>query len=384
MRRWKKLDLVFYGAILLAAVLCGLIAWMLPEAARGDVPATQPATQPAATQQRVPVAVYSQPAGSLAKWAGRGVTVALRYEPEARGDGTPTVSVAQWVAAAKAAGLHYVLQADAVGDWADPDLLGALCPWDEPDQDNAHRVPPARIAADADRAFRSGARLYFVSLDALQLELWQESWDAHPGAVGPAFYDYAGLAKALAPWGTRVVVLGDMYPDNQGRGGAAAALKANEQRTLATLFPACRRGSFVECSDQKLQGLGNRQGGARSPGADEFAAQVRAVAAAGASLVCLFPQCVAPGDFAYDATPDAVAAAIPPLAAPASALAALAPAALPIPPPTTGPTPPPTPPPTTGPTTQPAPSADTQGQILDTLRRIESLLRQQQQQTGTH
>jgi hypothetical protein len=96
---------------------------------RAAAQTTLPTTRPAQ------VAVFLQPKRNLQTWAARGVTLAIGRDREANADGSDGVSLAEWKAAAKAAGLRYVVDpsGDPAADARDPNLAGFLSPIDEPD-----------------------------------------------------------------------------------------------------------------------------------------------------------------------------------------------------------------------------------------------------------
>lgn len=81
------------------------------------------------------VGVWSQPRGSLAKWRDRGINVLFGWEPERNSTGAPSVSQADWRAAARGLELAYYDRptADVEADGRDPHLVGFLMD-DEPDR----------------------------------------------------------------------------------------------------------------------------------------------------------------------------------------------------------------------------------------------------------
>src|SRR4051794_31094717 len=81
------------------------------------------------------VGVWSQPRGSFSKWRERGINVLVASEPELNAQGVPTVSQADWRAAARALNLPYYDRpsGDVEADGRDPYLVGFLMD-DEPDR----------------------------------------------------------------------------------------------------------------------------------------------------------------------------------------------------------------------------------------------------------
>jgi len=268
--------------------------------------------------------VYRQPAASAPKWAGRGVTLALCYEPS-----NGTVPFKAWDAAWIAAGCTLVREPS--GDWFYDNLLpqleSLLCPIQEADNDAVTQQDTGDPATKSARveAVYAGVEAWAAMARqnapnkslAIVLGLEQLRW-------GKA--DYARLIKPF----DRVNV--DWYPILRGR-------PVSEMVDLVKRFRDTVAGAKLWSVDVEGSAQGeppNDYPDQREPTADEFRAELDGVAGLGLAP-SIFPQQFRPA-FQYDAM-------TPPLV---SALAAwrgpvAAPAPVPDPPPRIPIGPPPTP-----------------------------------------
>lgn len=235
--------------------------------------------------------VYRQPAASLAGWAARGVDFVFGYEPQNDANGKPTVTMAAWKAAAKAAKLKYICEPsdNPAADAADPDLIGWLWRQDEPDDayvsGDITNSSPAAVAAGVATLLKFGKPVV-VNCDGWQVQ-WHK-WDykaAYATGATPAC-DYYTHVRAQPP-----TILGAML----------------DAFTLATGRPL--GFAFVECSAQNLDPA--YYPGTGAPSAAEFQSFIQQVVARSAVPV-LFPQQL-PGNgkgFVYDAMPAELVAAL--------------------------------------------------------------------------
>lgn len=153
------------------------------------------------------LAIYYQPAASLAGFAAEGINTAVGYEPQNDpNNGNATVTMAQWDAQANAAGLARIRAGgDLAADAQDAGLMGFLQP-DEIDADiitasggkPVNTLPPAQAAAveaiykgyeTNAAAWRSGApgKPIFGNFDGLQIR-----YHLFDGLI-----DYARLLKCV-------------------------------------------------------------------------------------------------------------------------------------------------------------------------------------------
>jgi hypothetical protein len=223
------------------------------------------------------LAVYRQPAADAKKWADRGVTIAVCYEPGG-------ATMAQWEAAYVSAGIKVIREpsGNAAADDADPNLIAVL--WGTQEIDNlivsAH---DQAVAAGQDpKAAEEGqykgmegwaafARQQFPHKKlACVIGLEQFRWNKA---------DYKRIAKCFD------YLIVDWYPVH--RGAKVADLLSLLQKFKADvagdkLFAVC-----VECSLQHLSPAAYPN--QRAPTAQELTDELNACLTVGA-MPCLFPQ----------------------------------------------------------------------------------------------
>lgn len=206
-----------------------LIGWMSAIAWLLAVVAPAAPAAPGATTR--PLGVWYQSIDSFPTWKARGVTLLIGWENEGG-----AVGVDKWCAAAKAAGLHYILQsvnpngtdAGTAGHWNDPECDAVQVSIDEPNQLNANKRPPATVFAAAIAVRAKTAKPIFINLDGGQVgqqsdaEAWGycqcadwigfdlyslnngHGWQAWVSENGTA---YAKLRKAAGPGKTIFVAV---------------------------------------------------------------------------------------------------------------------------------------------------------------------------------
>src|SRR4051794_1107851 len=140
----------------LAAILFSLPAFAEP-----------PVVQPAAP--KFLIGVWYQPASSFQKWKDRGINTLIGYEGEGG-----SVSREQWMAAARQAGLFYVVKpptdaAELKSEAADPHLLA----YEQPDEpDGGGNLPPETIVAN----FKTWKQLAPDKPVLLNFDGWKTQW----------------------------------------------------------------------------------------------------------------------------------------------------------------------------------------------------------------
>lgn len=291
MKRETAIDIFgWIVAIVLAAVLC----FGITVAARGDGPAA-----PA-------LAVYSQPASDVNKWADRSVTIAIGWEKQLV-NGTPSVALGQWEAAYATRGIKVIRESSGnfAADDADPNLVAVL--WGTQELDNIlvsindqavarHQDPAPQVEAAMAgmEAWTAGVRAACPHKKlAAVIGLEQFRWNK---------VDYKRIAKSFD------YLIVDWYAVHRGLKPAdLAALLAKFKADVAgdKLYAVC-----IECSLQHLSP--SAYPNQRLPTAQEVTDELNAVAALGA-VPCLFPQQIGEDGkvpFLYDAIPPELLAAI--------------------------------------------------------------------------
>ena len=187
-----------------------------------------PAKQPAAP--KFIVGVWFQPTSSFAKWKARGINTLVGYESEGN-----TVTRQQWIAAAQAAGLSYMVSPDndsIAQDTTDANLL-AWTQRDEPD--GAGNVSPQQILANY-KAYKALApdKNILVNFDGWKMQF-------RPDA------DYQMYCQG-GDW-----LAFDYYIINRGEGPANIPKIGSTLDHLKSVSGGNKKYlAFIECSDQKL------------------------------------------------------------------------------------------------------------------------------------
>ncbi len=231
-----------------------------------------------------PIGVHSQPTTSFAKWKARGLNTMYQYEGMYNYLGQPTVSIAQWDAAAVANGLYFVRRPsdNPSNDLQQKNLL-AWAQGDEPDLVNHDPVPQHSIDS-------------YQNLKAISPT--KPVWINFAGPlVTPASANYKQWVKA-GDW-----VGADWYPVNWGRPNNLnfVGLEMDQLRTAAAGKPK-KLVAYIETSYQWINTTGGR---APTPG--EFRAEVWNAINHGATSLIYFPQVVGRA-FQFDGTADDVVA----------------------------------------------------------------------------
>lgn len=254
-------------------------------------------------------AVFRQQASDAAKWVGRGVKVAVCYEPN-----NGAVSVAQWDAAWVNAGAKLIREPSGndAADAANPNLIAVLCPIQEPDNDavTAHdkfvsdwsKNPPTLsdpvAAAAAVEAVYAGVEAKCKAIRA-----------AIPGkpialVIGGEQYQWGKVDMARLMKAADYAIL-DWYPVQRSRPTADLSSLLVK---FTTEFPGKLLYACLECSNQRLS-LSSYPN-CRCPTVAEFLDEWARIGAVKAG-VCLFPQQTSEGGFpfVYDAMPAELVAA---------------------------------------------------------------------------
>lgn len=201
-----------------------LLSWISFAGTLLAAPATQPVIAPSFV-----IGVWYQPVASFAKWKARGINTLVGCELEGG-----AVTRAQWTAAARAAGLCYIIKpgTDATtlaADAADPYLLA----WEQQDEpDGAGNTSPAQIQ-----------NVYSSLKQAKPVFLNFDGWKMQYRAAA----DYLAYVQG-ADW-----LAADYYVVNRGEGSAAIPKIGVALDKLAQWAPGKRRIAFIETSDQDLR-----------------------------------------------------------------------------------------------------------------------------------
>jgi hypothetical protein len=250
----------------------------------------------AQTTQPAGIGTWYQPVDSFGTWRARGVMTLIGVELEGG-----RFTKAQYLAAAKAAGLTVWEQSDLLepADDADPTIAGVMLRPDEPD--GVGSQTPAQVQAEAARVRTLTRKPRLINFDGNAVP-WRPIGD---------YVEYCKAAEAIAF---------DLYPQNFGKGaGGLDALRA-----VAAKVKAAADGkplwACVETSDQRLheQDWTQQDDGTgvwlstkmRGPTVAEFTDEVRTLLDCGASTLVYFPDVIGKGWVTHDGTPDDIAAAM--------------------------------------------------------------------------
>jgi hypothetical protein len=265
-------------------------------------------TQPAGAVQYV--GVFSQPRSSLAKWKARGVNVLIGSEPEARADGTASVSQAEWRAAARAVpggGLPYYDRpsANPEEDAKDPYLLGFLMD-DEVDRrivlpaidalktekDPARRAALQKTIDDCVAGYKAIAdRCRATGKPVLGNFSGPQVTGGYPWYAGQGQLPFLPLITEEASDWYVVNAKAPPYPVTL----VGQQLDLLAQWRKSAKLPAVPQWCFLECF---LECGFMNKGGGRAPTDDELDAEVAQATARGVKGIVWFPQRFNP--FAYD------------------------------------------------------------------------------------
>jgi hypothetical protein len=249
------------------------------------------------------IGVWSQPRGSLAKWRDRGINVLFGWEPERNSQGVPSVSQADWRAAARALGLAYYDRPsdDVQADGRDPYLVGFIMD-DEPDR---RVLLPAinALKTEKDPARRAALQKtiddYVASYKAIADRCRATGKPVFGNFSGPdvtgGFPWYAGQGqKPILPLVTEIGA--DWYPVNSDPNRYPATLVGQQLDLLVKWNREVGEMTkplwcFVECGYM-------RKGSGRAPTAAEVDAEVDQALARNVKGIIWFPQGFSP--FTYD------------------------------------------------------------------------------------
>lgn len=268
------------------------LAWLSSVTALADAPVVQPAAP------KFLIGVWYQPASSFAKWKQRGINTLVGYEGEGG-----TVSRQQWMAAAHAAGLFYIVKPPA-----DPDDMKAeandphLLAYEQPDEpDGGGNQPPDAIVAN----YTAWKQLAPTKPVLLNFDGWKTQW--RPVA------DYVEYCKG-GDW-----LAFDYYVINRGEGPDHIPVLGERLDKLREWSGGPNSGKklflFIECSDQNLkvqdwlhtpenQPHGEQQAAKmRCPTPDEMRAEIDVALKHGVSGIIYFPDRVGKNWEAFDAVP---------------------------------------------------------------------------------
>ena len=260
------------------------------------------------------IGVWYQPASSFALWKSRGINTLVGCPLGAEG-----VSRAQWMDAARKAGLSYIAKptddpADLKSDLADANLIA----WEQPDEpDGAGNLPPDQIIANYRTWKATGDKTVLLNVDG-----WKTQY--RPAA------DYLQYFQG-ADW-----IAFDYYILNRGEGPANIS-KIGDRLDQLKQWTGGKKKLFVfiECSDQDLRVTDwattpDADGKTlapqmRGPTADEMRQEIEVAMAHGASGIIYFPQVIGRGWESFDGTPADCVAAMKDINAKLTAPAAAAP-----------------------------------------------------------
>jgi hypothetical protein len=237
------------------------------------------------------IGVWYQPVSSFEKWKARGINTLVGCP-----DGAENVSRADWMAAARQAGLNYIAKptvdpADIKADLLDANLLA----WEQPDEpDGAGNLPPEKIVENFKAWKGAGNKPVFLNIDG-----WKTQYRATA--------DYLKYFEG-ADW-----IGFDYYILNRGE-GPANINKIGERLDKLKAWTGGKKKLyvFIECSDQNLRVSDWAQGKdatgtqlapkMRGPTADEMVKEMEVAMAHGAAGIVYFPDVIGKGWESFDGT----------------------------------------------------------------------------------
>ncbi len=235
------------------------------------------------------IGVWYQPKENFQLWKDRGINTLVGYESNTN------TSRAQWIAAARAAGLFYIIRpdgtsADFQAGTQDPNLLA----WEQfPDEpDGAGNTLAAAMSANYTQWKSQSTKPVFINLDGARFQYSQQS-------------DYQGYIQG-GDW------IGlDYYIINRGEGPENISKLGDAIDRLKSWIAAGGVNKkiyvFIESSDQNLKASGYFLNG-RGPTASEMNQEISIATSHGASGIMYFPDIIGRNFEAYDGTPADVAA----------------------------------------------------------------------------